>query len=158
MRKLSWIGFTNRYSMKLEKYCIQFWIIFYLSKWILNLGKFLIFYSNPYFFSLTDNQHPNKYSTPYHYTEDPEPKNVLDFAYDTALDVGKFEHDTWKDILSKLPSENELRWAYNQSKTENSGPSMFLPKNFKYQIYSLELPKNTVDSLLYFLRHWLMNS
>ena len=79
---------------------------------------------NPYFF-FTDNQHPNKYSTPYHYTEDPVPKNVLDFAYDTALDVGKFEHDTWKDILSKLPSENELRWAYNQSKTEGSGPSMF---------------------------------
>ena len=65
---------------------------------------------------------------------------MLDFAYDTALEVGKFEHDTWKDILSKLPSENELRWAYNQSKTENSGPSMFLPKNFNpikfiYQIY-----------------------
>ena len=61
---------------------------------------------------------------------------MLDFAYDTALDVGKFEHDTWKDILSKLPSENELRWAYNQSKTENSGPSMFLP----HQIYLSDLP------------------
>jgi hypothetical protein len=69
------------------------------------------------------------------------PKNVLDFAYDTALDVGKFEHDTWKDILSKLPSENELRWAYNQSKTENSGPSMFLPKisTIKFS-YSSDLP------------------
>ena len=65
---------------------------------------------------------------------------MLDFAYDTALDVGKFEHDTWKDILSKLPSENELRWAYNQSKIENSGPSMFLPKNFNHQFYLLDLP------------------
>ena len=68
---------------------------------------------------------------------------MLDFAYDTALDVGKFEHDTWKDILSKLPSENELRWAYNQSKTENSGPSMFLQKNFNpikfiYQIFQIK--------------------
>ena len=59
---------------------------------------------------------------------------MLDFAYDTALDVGKFEYDTWKDILSKLPSENELRWAYNQSKTENSGPSMSLPNNFNHGI------------------------
>jgi hypothetical protein len=90
-------------------------------------------------FFLTDNQYPNKYSTPYHYTEDPEPKNVLDFAYDTALDVGKLEHDTWKDILSKLPSENELRWAYNQSKTENSGRSISLPNKFNHQIYLSDL-------------------
>jgi len=68
-----------------------------------------------------DNQYPNKYSTPYHYTEDPEPKNILDEAHEAALNIGKLEHDTLNEVLYSLPTRNELLWKLNGTRTESKG-------------------------------------
>ena len=75
-------------------------------------------YNNFQYFS--DNEHPNLYTSNYHYTEESEPKNVLDFAYEAALEAGKFEAETLHDILTKLPTRKDLLWKVNATKTEKA--------------------------------------
>ena len=92
------------------------------------------FFDNIGFFSLSDNQYPNKYATQYHYTDDPEPKQVADFAYEAALEVGKFEYEKVQEFLYSLPNSNELQYAYNETKSESKGALVEAWNDFKYSM------------------------
>ena len=56
--------------------------------------------------------------TNYHYTEETESKNVVDVAYEVAVEAGKFEAETLHDLLTNLPTRKDLLWKVNATKIE----------------------------------------
>ena len=57
--------------------------------------------------------------TNYHYTEETESKNVVDVAYEVAVEAGKFEAETLHDLLINLPTRKDLlEWMQPKLKKE----------------------------------------